>query len=50
MALVDNQLLHIKMREADAIVRAARANSVRVKTQIDLARSLGTSVRSGFEL
>jgi len=50
MAIVDNQLLHIKMREADAIVRAARANTVRVKTQIDLARSLGTSVRSGFDL
>ena len=41
MAIVDNQLLHIKMREADAIVRAARANTVIVKTQIDLARSLG---------
>jgi len=50
MALVDNQLLHIKMGEVDAIVRAARANGMRVKTQIDLARSLGTSVRSGFDL
>ena len=50
LALVEKKELHIKMGEADAIVRAARANTVRVKTQIDLARSLGTSVRSGFEL
>lgn len=50
MALVENQDLHREMGAADAIVRASRANAVRVKTQIDLARSLGTSVRAGFDL
>ena len=50
MALVANQDLHRQMGTADAIVRASRANSVRIKTQIDLARSVGTLVRAGFDL
>jgi len=50
MALIENQELHVKMGEADALVKAARANSVRIKTQIDLARSVGTLVRAGFDL
>ena len=50
MALVANQDLHRQMGVADAIVRASRANSVRIKTQIDLARSVGTLVRAGFDL
>ena len=50
LALIENQLLHVKMGEADALVKAARANSVRIKTQIDLARSVGTLVRAGFDL
>ena len=50
MALVANQDLHRQMGIADAIVRASRANSVRIRTQIDLARSVGTLVRAGFDL
>jgi len=50
LALIENQHLHVKMGEADALVKAARANSVRIKTQIDLARSVGTLVRAGFDL
>ena len=50
IALLDNQKLHIKIGEAEALVKAARANSVRIKTQIDLARSVGTLVRAGFDL
>jgi hypothetical protein len=50
LSLVENEGLHRDMGIADAVVRASRANSTRVKTQIDLARSLGTSVRAGFDL
>ena len=35
---------------AEAVVKAARANSVRVRTQIDIARSVGTSVRASLEM
>ena len=35
---------------SEAIVRAARANISRVKTQVDIARSIGTSVRVSMDL
>jgi hypothetical protein len=35
---------------ADAGVRAARSNVFRIRTQVDIARSLGTSVRSSMEV
>lgn len=35
---------------AEAIVRAVRANVTRIKTHIDIARSVGTSVRASMEL
>jgi hypothetical protein len=35
---------------SEAVVRSARANIVRVRTQIDIARSVGTSVRSSMEI
>jgi hypothetical protein len=38
-----------KLGEAEAIVRAERANAVRIRTQIDIARSIGTSVRKSME-
>lgn len=50
IALVENKALHIAMGEADAVVRASRANSVRIKIQIDSARSVGTLVRAGFDV
>ena len=34
---------------AEAKVRAARGNASRIKTQIDIARSVGTSVRASME-
>lgn len=34
---------------ADAKVRSARGNASRVKTQIDIARSVGTSVRASLD-
>jgi hypothetical protein len=35
---------------SEAVVRAARANARRVQVQIDIARSVGTSVRSSLEM
>lgn len=37
------------LNAAEAVVRAERANAVRVRTQIDIARSIGTSVRKSME-
>jgi hypothetical protein len=39
----------LALNGAEAVVKAMRANMVRVRTQIDIARSLGTSVRAAFE-
>ena len=38
--------LHI----AEALVKAARGNAARVRTQVDIARSIGTSVRASMEV
>lgn len=35
---------------SEAKVRAARSNASRIRTQVDIARSIGTSVRSALEL
>lgn len=39
-----------RLNAANAVVRAARANAARLRTQIDLARSMGTAVRAALEL
>lgn len=39
-----------RFNTSEAVVRAARGNIVRVRTQIDIARSVGTSVRSSMDL
>lgn len=41
---------HYRLAAAEAVVRAARANSARLRTQVDIARSVGTSVRSALDL
>ena len=35
---------------AEATVKAARANATRIRTQVDIARSIGTSVRASLEI
>lgn len=37
-------------RIADAVARSMRANVARVRVQIDIARSVGTSVRAALDL
>jgi hypothetical protein len=50
MALVENEDAHLLLASAEAIVRASRANASRLKTQVDLARSIGSSVRASLDL
>ena len=38
------------LQQAEALVKAARANANRVRTQVDIARSIGTSVRASMEV
>jgi hypothetical protein len=49
-ALVRCQDELMAMNTSEAVVRSARANAIRLRTQIDIARSVGTSVRSAMEL
>jgi hypothetical protein len=50
MAIIANRVKHIEMAEVDAQVRAARANAQRLRAQVDIARSVGTSVRTSMEV
>jgi hypothetical protein len=50
MAIISNRDKHIEMAEVDALVRAARANAQRIRAQVDIARSVGTSVRTSMEI
>ena len=49
-ALVRCQDELVALNNSEAIVRAARANAQRLRTQIDIARSVGTAVRAALEL
>ena len=50
LALLDNEKLHTQIGFAEAAVKAARANATRIKTQVEIARSIGTSVRTSMEI
>jgi uncharacterized protein YqgV (UPF0045/DUF77 family) len=49
LAIVQCEDLIRAVARADAKVRSARANSTRIRTQIDIARSVGTSVRASLD-
>jgi hypothetical protein len=38
------------LNAAEGIVKAARANSSRIRVQIDIARSVGASVRAAMDV
>lgn len=50
IAMLECQHLYRNLQIAEALVKAARANANRLRTQVDIARSIGTSVRSSLEL
>lgn len=49
-ALVECADLYTEHNIAEATVRASRANATRLRTQIDIARSVGTAVRAALDL
>lgn len=49
-ALVMCEEQYISVSHSEAIVKAARANAQRVRTQVDIARSIGTSVRAALDI
>lgn len=50
LALIECREEYIALNTADAKVKAARANATRIRTQVDIARSIGTSVRASLEI
>jgi hypothetical protein len=50
LAILENEDLHLRLAGAEALVRGARANAQRIRTQVDIARSVGTSVRTSMEV
>ena len=49
-ALVENQELHRALAICEAKVKASRANNNRLRTQVDTARSISSSIKSSMEL
>lgn len=49
-ALVECEAEWHGLQTAEAYVKAARANAARVRTQVDIARSIGTSVRASLDI
>ena len=49
-ALLDNAELHMELAIAEAKVKASKANVQKIRTQVDIARSISVSVRSAMEL
>lgn len=49
-ALLANAELYSAINVAEAVVKSARANATRIRTQVDIARSIGTSVRASLEI
>jgi hypothetical protein len=49
-ALIQCADLYTEHNIADATVRAARANATRLRTQIDITRSVGTAVRAALDI
>ena len=49
-ALLDNAEAHMNLAIAEAEVKAARANVQRIRTQVDIARSISVSVRASMEI
>jgi hypothetical protein len=50
MALIENEELHKDLAIVQAKVLASRGNTNRLKMQVDIARSVGTSVRTSMDL
>jgi hypothetical protein len=49
-ALVENAQLRRQLAGCEAKVKAAKENSNRIRTQVDIARSISVSVRTSMEI
>lgn len=49
-ALIRNEAEYVRFCNAEAMVRVARATTTKLRVQIDIARSVGTSVRAAMDL
>ena len=49
-ALIENSELHHAVALIEARVKASRANVQRIRTQVDIARSISVSVRASVEI
>ena len=49
-ALIDNADLHQQVAILEASVKANRANVNRIRTQVDIARSISSSIKATLEL
>lgn len=49
-ALIQCENEWLEIQTAEALVKAARGNAQRVRTQVDIARSIGTSVRASMDI
>jgi outer membrane protein TolC len=49
-ALIRNAEQHMQLAMAEAQVKGARANANRIRTQVDIARSISVSVRASMEI
>ena len=49
LALIENWQAHQTIGIQEAVVKASRANVARLRVQVDIARSIGTSVRTGMD-
>jgi hypothetical protein len=49
-ALIENEELVLRMATSEARVRGARANITRLRTQVDIARSMNAGMRAAMEM
>ena len=49
-ALIATKIELTALNTSEALVKAARANNNRIRTQIDIARSIGESVRASMDV
>lgn len=50
LALLENDAAHFTVNLAEAKVKAARSNAVRIRVQVDLTRSMSASVRTSMDV
>lgn len=49
-ALIENEILFSRVALAEAQVKASRANANRLRTQVDITRSVSSSVKASLDL